>query len=156
MRQTETSRRTFVGGVALALGGFASTATVAGRGPPGDDPSIEFPDGEAFVGPDNPGPLEGAVQTENVFMPDGGWVVIQGDDDETIGDEIIGMSIRRRPAGRFRNLRVAVSALEEGEYDLRAVLFKGDDEPEEPYEDGTPLDTATITFPEPLSPGNRP
>lgn len=101
--------------------------------------------------------MGGAVETENVHMPEGGWVLVHGDidaeNDADFDDVVIGRSMQKLPAGHFRKLRVAVKALPEGTYDLRATLFKELGDPPElysggvPYSDGVPSDSASISFP---------
>lgn len=98
--------------------------------------------------------MEAAVLTEDVHMPDGGWVLlkyINGDPKLELDDPFVGGSISKLPAGHFRNLRVAVSALAEGDHVLAATLFKGETIAEiEPYitENGKPVaEIATIKFP---------
>lgn len=118
MKETTLSRRTFVGGIAAGVGGIASTTTVSARGKPSRSAQITFEDQIAFVGPVNTGPMEAAVLTKDVHMPQGGRVVI------LLGDTPIGWSMRRLPAGNFRKLRVAVRALSPGTYNLDAVLAR--------------------------------
>lgn len=71
---------------------------------------------------DNEGPMQGAVRTREVHMPDGGWVGISTNEDAT---DIIGRSAQRLPAGHFTSLKVASQPQESGKHTLYATLFKG-------------------------------
>jgi hypothetical protein len=128
------------------LGGLSGLlATASQRGEAREsDPTITFPDQRALVLPANPAPMEAAVNTEDVHMPDGGWVVIQ---DES--GNVVGKSMRRLPAGRFRELKVACRRLSPGPHDLVATLMR-DLEARDAYTvDNVPVaGEATVTFPQ--------
>lgn len=142
------TRRTFLRTVGAAGVGLAGVAAAAGSASAGheDEPSVEFePDPQqALKLPDNPAPMEAAVQTRNVYMPEGGWVVITRDDGTPVG-----RSMRRLPQGHFKNLKVATKALPAGEHHLWATIVKGESlDSAVPYmHDGQPVrDDAMVTF----------
>lgn len=115
------NRRGFLRGVGIAGATLASATGLVGAAH-GETPSITFPDGTALVLPDPKGPFEAAVRTREVYMPDGGWVVISHDEAAT---NVIGHSFNRLPAGHFESLLVAVRALDPACYTLHATLFSG-------------------------------
>lgn len=147
-------RRRFLTGIGV---GGAALAGLPGAsvGKQADEPSISFPDGTALVLERTRGPMQAAVRTTDVHMPDGGWVVISlvpvtADGFDPTND-VIGRSFKRLPAGHFERLFVAVRPLASGDHHLYATLFKGDksdqfpDDGPGPY--GFVADDATITFP---------
>lgn len=113
-------RRAFLKTVTVAAAGVSVGAGSASAGH-SDKPNIVFPNGIAQV-IDNEGPMQAAVRTKEVHMPDGGWVVISMNEEAT---NIIGRSAQRLPAGHFMNLKVASQPQESGTYTLYATLFKG-------------------------------
>lgn len=110
-------------------------------------PTMTFPDGTALVLEQTQGPMNGAVRTRRVYMPDGGWVVISTDEGAT---NIIGRSAQRLPAGHFESLLVNTQSQEPGAYTLYATLFKGASGATFPGEGasgyGLTQDSAEITF----------
>lgn len=130
-------RRAFLKTVTVATAGVSVGAGSASAAH-SDEPTIVFPNGVAQV-IDNQGPLQGAVQTRNVYMPDGGRVVISEDQRAT---ETLGGSFQRLPAGHFNNLKVAVQPLPSGTYTLYATLSS--DKGPEGY--NWTQDSAEITF----------
>lgn len=138
-----TSRRGFLYGAGIGIGGLVTVGTAGAKKPHNRDPHIVFPDGPALVLPENnPSDLEAAVTTKDVFMPEGGYVRIFK------GEQPIGRSIHELPAGQFSSLKVATQALEPKTHNLTAELFKPN--LKGPYEEGVPSDSAEITFSEPL------
>jgi hypothetical protein len=148
-------RRRFLRGVGIAGGTLASATGLVGAAH-SDTPSIVFPDGTALVLPEPTGPVEAAVRTREVYMPDGGWVVISQD---RAVEQVIGHSINRLPAGHFERLLVAVQAQTPGCHTLYATLFRGargDVFPEDaqPYRDAQ--DPAQIAFGKQFDCGSEP
>jgi len=120
MDHTYRSRRAFLKTLGVATAGATVGAGTASANH-SDGPTITFPNGMALV-LDNEGPMQAAIRTTNVYMPDGGWVVISTDAGAT---NIIGQSAQRLPAGHFRDLKVASHPQPSGTYTLYATLFKG-------------------------------
>lgn len=144
--EAPSRRRAFLRGLGLA-GLVLTTGTGIAASNVTTEPSITLPDGSALVLEKSMGPLRAAVETERVYMPEGGWVAISTD---ALGSNLIGHSIERLPAGHFEHLMVAVEPQKPGTHTLYATLFKGDKSAEFPGDGpagyGFTQDEAEIRF----------